>query len=47
MTYDSIQKTATGQGDDYPNRCLLIYNDYSNGCLLVYNYLEDDRNRFK
>ena len=41
MTYDSIQKTATGQGDDYPNHCLLNYNCYSNGCLLDYNYFKN------
>ena len=26
ITYDSIQKTATGQGDDYTTGCLLGYN---------------------
>ena len=26
MTYDSIQKIATGQGDDYTTGCLLDYN---------------------
>ena len=26
ITYDSIQKIATGQGDDYTTGCLLDYN---------------------
>ena len=26
ITYDNIQKVATGQGDDYTTGCLLDYN---------------------
>ena len=26
ITYDNIQKTTTGQGDDYTTGCLLDYN---------------------
>ena len=26
IAYDNIQKTATGQGDDYTTGCLLDYN---------------------
>ena len=26
ITYDSIRKIATGQGDDYTSVCLLDYN---------------------
>ena len=44
MTYHSIQKTETGQRDDYPNGCLLDYNDYPNDCLLDYN---DFKNYYK
>ena len=29
-TYNSIQKTATGQGDDYTNGCLLKYDYFKN-----------------
>ena len=28
ITYDSIWKTATGQGDNYTTGCLLDYNHY-------------------
>ena len=27
VTYESIRKVATGQGDDYATGCLLHYND--------------------
>ena len=30
MTYDSIQKIATGQVDDYTSGCLLDYNYFKN-----------------
>ena len=30
MTYDSIRKIATGQGDDYITGCLLDYNYFKN-----------------
>ena len=30
MTYDVIQKTTTGQGDDYTTGCLLDYNYFKN-----------------
>ena len=26
ITYDNLQKIATGQGDDYTTACLLDYN---------------------
>ena len=29
-TYDSIQKIATGQGDDFETGCLLDYNYFKN-----------------
>ena len=29
-TYDNVQKTATGQGDDYTTGCLLDYNYFNN-----------------
>ena len=29
-TYDSIQKIATGHGDDYTTACLLDYNYFKN-----------------
>ena len=29
-TYNNIQKTATGQGDDYSTGCLLDYNYFHN-----------------
>ena len=30
ITYDNIQKIATGQGDDYTTGCLLDYNYFNN-----------------
>ena len=30
ITYDSIRKTATGQGDDYTTGCLLDYDYFKN-----------------
>ena len=30
ITYNSIQKIATGQGDDYTKGCLLDYNHFKN-----------------
>ena len=30
MTHDSVQKIATGQGDDYTTGCLLDYNYFKN-----------------
>ena len=30
ITYNNIQKTATGQGDDYTTGCLLDYNYFNN-----------------
>ena len=30
ITYDNIQKIATGQGDDYTIGCLLDYNYFNN-----------------
>ena len=30
ITYDKIQKIATGQGDDYTTGCLLDYNYFNN-----------------
>ena len=30
LTYDNIQKVATGQGDDYTTGCLLDYNYFNN-----------------
>ena len=36
LTYENIQKIATGQGDDY-----------TTGCLIDYNHFKDDSNRFK
>ena len=30
MTYDSIQKIASGQGADYTTGCLLDYNYFKN-----------------
>ena len=30
ITYDSIRKTATGQGDDYATGCLLDYDYFKN-----------------
>ena len=30
ITYDKIQKIATGQGDDYATGCLLDYNHFNN-----------------
>ena len=31
-TYDSIQKVATGQEDDYPTDCLLVYPYFKENC---------------
>ena len=30
ITYNNIQKIATGQGDDYTTGCLLDYNCFNN-----------------
>ena len=30
ITYDNVQKLATGQGDDYTTGCLLDYNFFKN-----------------
>ena len=30
ITYENIQKIATGQGDDYTTGCLLDYNYFKN-----------------
>ena len=30
ITYNNIQKIATGQGDDYTTGCLLDYNYFNN-----------------
>ena len=30
ITYDTIQKIATGHGDDYTTGCLLDYNYFNN-----------------
>ena len=30
LTYENIQKIATGQGDDYTTGCLLDYNYFKN-----------------
>ena len=30
ITYENIQKIATGQGDDYTTGCLLDYNFFKN-----------------
>ena len=40
VTYESIQKIATGQGDDYTTGCLLDYNFFE-------KLLQDDSTRFK
>ena len=37
-TYNSIQKTATGQGDDYTTGCLLDYNYFKR----YYNMIATD-----
>ena len=33
--YDNIQKTETGQGDDYRTGCLLGYNSFKSYCKMV------------
>ena len=35
ITYDSIQKIATGQGDEYTTGCLLDYNYFKNYCKII------------
>ena len=40
VTYESIQKIATGQGGDYTTGCLLDYNFFE-------KLLQDDSTRFK
>ena len=35
ITYDSIRKTATGQGDDYMTGCLLDRNYSKNYCMMI------------
>ena len=39
ITYDSIRKIATSQGDDYATGCLLDYNYFN-------NYYKMNNNRF-
>ena len=35
ITYDSIQKIATGQGDDYTTDCLLDSNYFKDYCKMI------------
>ena len=35
ITYDNIQKIATGQGDDYTTYCLLDYSYFKNYCRMI------------
>ena len=35
ITYNSIQKIATGQGDDYTKGCLLDYNHFKNQSKMI------------
>ena len=35
VTYGKIRKTATGQGDDYTNGCLLDYIYFKNYCKMI------------
>ena len=35
VTYENIRKTATGQGDDYTNGCLLDYPYFKDGYKMV------------
>ena len=35
VTYENIQKIATGQGDDYSNVCLLDYNYFKVFCKII------------
>ena len=35
VTYESIRKTATGQGDDYRAGCLLNYIYFKNYCKMI------------
>ena len=35
ITYDNIQKIATGQGDDYRTGCLLDYDYFKNYCKMT------------
>ena len=37
MTYDRIQKNATGQGDDYTTGCLLDYDYFKNSYKMINN----------
>ena len=34
-TYDNIQETVTGQGDDYATSCLLDYNYFNKYCKMI------------
>ena len=34
-TYDNIQETVTGQGDDYTTSCLLDYNYFNKYCKMI------------
>ena len=35
ITYDNIQKTATGQGDDYATNCILDYVYFNNDLKMI------------
>ena len=35
ITYENIQKIATGQGDDYTTGCLLDYSYFKNYCKII------------
>ena len=35
ISYEKIQKIATGKGDNYTTGCLLVYNYFKNYCAMI------------